>query len=102
MQTRLEDGGPGVHDPHWRETKNALFLRMNDVSCEKDPHPELPACFRDRGRMKKLLPGVETLEGDSKEAFGEAADPGTKRLRWRPEALFRTSLSSLATSKEFG
>lgn len=26
MQTRLDGGGLGVHDPHWRETKNALFL----------------------------------------------------------------------------
>jgi hypothetical protein len=74
MQTRLDGGGRGVHDPHWRETKNALFLRMNDVSSEKDPHPELPACFRDRRRMKKLLPGVETLDDDLQQASQEAAN----------------------------
>jgi hypothetical protein len=27
MQTRDEGAGKGVHHPHWRETKNALFLR---------------------------------------------------------------------------
>jgi len=102
MQTRLDGGGPGVHDPHWRETKNALFSRMNDVSSEKDPHPELPACFRDRHRMKKLLPGVETLEGDLTTVPQEAAGPRSQHPKWRPESLFRTSISSLAKSDTFG
>jgi hypothetical protein len=102
MQTRIDGGGRGVHGPHWRETKNALFLRMNDVSSENDPHPELPSCFRDHHRMKKLLPGIEPLEGDSKEASCEVANLGTTIPPWRPEALFRTCISSLATSKQFG
>jgi len=102
MQTRLDGGGPGVHDPHWRETKNALFLRMNDVSSEKDPHPELPACFQDRHRMKTLLPGVEALEGDLEEDSHETAGPRQEHHHWRPEALFRTCISSLATSEKFG
>jgi hypothetical protein len=62
MQTRLAGGGQGVHDPHWRETKNALFLRMNGVCFEEDPHPTLPDCFADRHRMKTLLAGVEPSE----------------------------------------
>jgi len=45
MQTRDEGGGKGVHHPHWRENKNALFLRMKSGFFAKDPHPELPACF---------------------------------------------------------
>jgi hypothetical protein len=28
MQTRDEGGGRGVHNPHWRETKNAVLIRM--------------------------------------------------------------------------
>ena len=75
---------------------------MNDVSSENDPHPELPSCFRDHHRMKKLLPGIEPLEGDSKEASCEVANLGTTIPPWRPEALFRTCISSLATSKQFG
>jgi hypothetical protein len=102
MQTRLDGGGRGVHDPHWRETKNALFLRMNDVSSEKDPHRELPACFRDRHRMKKLLPGVETLDDDLKKASCETTELRPPKPRWRPEALFRICISSLSTSKQFG
>ena len=102
MQTRLDGGGLGVHDPHWRETKNALFLRMNGVSFEKDPHPELPACFHDRRRMKKLLPGVEPVEDGLMENPQEVAEPRKKRAPWRPESLFRTCISSLATSDKFG
>ena len=41
MQTRLDGGGVGVHDPHWRESKNALFLRMSGVQFPDDPNPEL-------------------------------------------------------------
>ena len=46
MQTRLVREGSGVHGPHWRETKNAVFLRTNGVSCEEDPHPHLPPAGR--------------------------------------------------------
>jgi hypothetical protein len=102
MQTRLDGGGTGVHDPHWRETKNALFLRMNGVSFREDPHPELPECFVDRHRMKTLLPGVESTEDDGKEDCQGASETRRTPSRWRPEALFRTCLSSLASSEKFG
>ena len=102
MQTRFDGGGVGVHDPHWRETKNALFLRMNGVSFQEDPHPELPECFADRHRMKTLLPGVESAEDDRKEDCQAASGTRREPLRWRPESLFRTCLSSLTTSKKFG
>ena len=97
MQTRLEGGGRGVHDPHWRETKNALFLRMNGVSFEEDPHPQLPACFANRRRMKKLLAGV--VESASSTEVNNRPE---KLPNWRPEVLFRTCLSSLCDSDAFG
>ncbi len=109
MQTRLDGGGVGVHDPHWRESKNALFLRMSGVRFTDDPHPELPACFADRHRMKTLLPGIEPKEGDGepteddgKEVCRAASETRRESRRWRPEALFRTCLSSLASSEQFG
>jgi len=95
MQTRLDGGPNGVQDAHWRETKNALFMRMTGVQFAEDPHPELPGCFQDRKYMKKLLSGV-TDEGDS--CFPDKSD-----LRsWRPERLFRTCISSLCDSDSFG
>jgi hypothetical protein len=62
----------------------------------------LPACFRDRRRMKKLLPGVETLDDDLQQASQEAATHHPPKKPWRPESLFRTCISSLATSDRFG
>jgi len=102
MQTRLDGGGAGVHDPHWRETKNALFLRMNGVSFQEDPHPELPQCFVDRHGMKTLLPGVESAQGERKRDRQSAPETRRQHSCWRPESLFRTCLSSLTTSDKFG
>jgi len=98
MQTRRAKQGPGVHEAHWRETKNAGFFRMKTQSHNKDPHPELPRCFADRVRMKGLLPGM----GEISEEPSIAEPPLRKDPKWRPEMLFRTCLSSLESSKRFG
>ena len=99
MQTREEGGGPGVHDPHWRETKNALFMRMKSQDFGCDPHPDLPACFANRKSMKSLLAGVGA------EQQGAVEEPTAEEQAnddWRPERLFRTCLSSLEDSGAFG
>ena len=106
MQTRDEGGGLGVHHPHWRETKNALFLRMKSDSSTCDPHPDLPACFADRKRMKTLLSGVgEEDAATAKETVDETSAAVAKEKSddsWRPKRLFRTCLSSLCDSDTFG
>jgi hypothetical protein len=103
MQTRDEGGGKGVHHPHWRETKNALFLRMKSDCFACDPHPGLPACFADREGMKKLLSGAAE---SSTPAAAEETSAGVVRKKsdaeWRPERLYRTCISSLEESNAFG
>jgi len=100
IQTRAEGGCNGVQDPHWRETKNALFMRMSGVAFETDPHPDLPSCFRDRSYMKRLLSGVSE-EGEFEPQEAEQNDRSDLKS-WRPERLFRTCLSSLCDSDSFG
>ena len=106
MQTRDEGGGKGVHHPHWRENKNALFLRMRSGCFADDPHPDLPACFANRERMKKLLSGIG--EGNTQPTEAEkttsSASVAEEHIEndWRPERLFRTCLSSLEDSDAFG
>jgi hypothetical protein len=106
MQTRDEGVGKGVHHPHWRENKNALFLRMKSDCFACDPHPDLPVCFANRERMKSLLSGVG--EGDAPATVAEesasSASIATEHVEndWRPERLFRTGLSSLQDSDAFG
>ncbi len=106
MQTRTEALGLGVHEPHWRETKNALFLRMKSDVFAYDPHPVLPACFADRKQMKSLVAGVFEVPTDAGEktsaAPQEVATQPTADDSWRPERLFRTCLSSLSDSDTFG
>jgi hypothetical protein len=106
MQTRDEGGGKGVHHPHWRENKNALFLRMKSDCFACDPHPELPACFADQQRMKKLLSGVgeENASVTAAEETASSAGIAEEHVKhdWRPERLFRTGLSSLEDSDAFG
>jgi len=103
MQTRDEGAGKGVHHPHWRETKNALFLRMKSDCFADDPHPDLPACFADREGLKTLLSGVAE---SSKPAAAEETSAGVARkksdVKWRPERLYRTCISSLEDSDTFG
>lgn len=96
VQTRLDGGPNGVQEPHWRETKNGLFMRMTGVAFEEDPHPQLPECFRDRKYLKNLLSGVVDQEVPSVEV--EKSDLKS----WRPERLFRTCISSLCDSDSFG
>lgn len=95
-QTRLDGGPNGVQQPHWRETKNAVFMRMTGVAYGEDPHPELPECFRDRKYMRKLLSGVDYEAAPCSDI--EKSDLKS----WRPERLFRTCLSSLCDSDAFG
>ena len=96
IRTRCENGGPGVHEEQWRETKNACLLRMTHATFTEDPHPELPRAFRDPRKVANLaekepmpLPPSEELESTSPDA-------------WRPKRLVRTCVSSMVDSHEFG
>jgi len=98
VQTRDEGAGPGVQHPHWRESKNAVFLRMSRVSFSEDPCPELPACFARRDYMQALLSDVDT--DHNSQPTGQCSKSDLKS--WRPEILYRTCLSSLCDSTNFG
>lgn len=113
MRTRAEHEGPGVHQPHWRETKNASFHRMQSQSFAEDPQPDLPDCFCNEAYVEKLVKGLKNLKKEGREDDEECAqeDRATsavsrvaveEKTAWQPETLFRTTVSSLATSDDFG
>ena len=54
IPTRQPNAGPGVHQPNWRETKNATFERLESQPSLEDPHPELPRCFQDVEHVAKV------------------------------------------------
>ena len=100
IQTREEDAGHGVFNPHWRETKNASFHRMATASFSEDPHPELPTCFSSRKNMGELLAGLsDTPSEDGAESSASDCKPD---FSWRPRPLFRSCLSSMVSSTGFG
>jgi hypothetical protein len=122
IMTRAE-GGRGVHEQAWKETKNACLMTMGSCPSEHDPHAELPACFRDRRHVEQLVRQMHSTasrlpekSGDSPAISGEtegvSASPGESSPRtaiarragekWRPERLVRTCVSSMVSSDEFG
>lgn len=113
MRTREPEQGRGVHQPHWRETKNAGFHRMKSAVSAEEPQPELPDCFRNEAYVEKLVKGLKSLKKEGPEEEPEAEQPSPtstasaeaspqEPATWQPETLFRTCLSSLASSDEFG
>jgi len=125
IMTRAE-AGRGVHEQAWKETKNACLLTMNSSVSPTDPHPQLPACFRDQAYVEKLVREMhasttsQTPKHQEKPPLSEdpadqpqaekrpahQADDETAatsvQQRWSPQRLVRTCLSSMACSDEFG
>jgi len=99
LQTRRECRINGVQDPHWREDKNAIFMRMTGVQFADDPAPDLPGCFQDRQYMKKLLSGVCEEDDFSPSELDQAQSDFRS---WRPERIYRTCLSTMHNSDSFG
>jgi hypothetical protein len=125
IMTRAE-AGRGVHDQAWKETKNACLLTMSSSISPTDPHPQLPACFRNQAYVEKLvremhasatgqtpkhqekqpLPEdlVDQPEAETRPAPKAEDEPAAtgQSPRWSPQRMVRTCLSSLACSDEFG
>lgn len=113
MRTREPEQGRGVHQPHWRETKNAGFHRMKSETSFADPQPELPDCFCNEAYVEKLVKGLKSLKNAGREEELEVQQPSPastpseeaspqEAASWQPETLFHTCVSSLASSEEFG
>lgn len=111
MRTRQNDSGPGVHEPHWRETKNAGFHRMHCKPSAEDPQPDLPACLCNRPYVEKLVKGLKNMRKEGREEAVQSETPDAapsneeaveKAPEWQPKTLFRTTISSLCRSEEFG
>jgi len=109
VRTREPGCGPGVHNPRWRENKNASFHRMTSVPSAVDPQPELPDCFRNQAYVEKLVRGLKSQakqgpdeECPSEDAASKSTASSLDLPSWQPKTIFRTCLSSLATSDEFG
>lgn len=110
MRTRAAGCGHGIHQPHWRETKNAAFHRMRSESHDHDPQPFLPDCFRNQAYVEKLVLGLkkaktpqpELISAACEEPISTARECAEEPAAWQPRTLVRTCVSSLCGSDEFG
>lgn len=110
LQVRGEGEGPGAHEAAWREDKIAILATMSPVASEGDPQPELPACFRDRGHVEKVIgaiggtgpmgPPAGAVPGPAVLPIPAAAGPAEPRSR--PELAVRTYVATTAPVDRFG
>ncbi len=105
VQTRAEEGGRGVRDRKWRETKTACCLSLSSSEQADDPQPEPPSKFLDAARVAQLAAEVKRR---SRPTLGRAqAAPAKKRRqkkRRRPASTkrVRTVVATMAESETFG
>jgi hypothetical protein len=105
VQTRAEEGGRGVRDGKWRETKTACCLSLFSTESAVDPQPEPPSKFLDAARVAQLTAEVKRR---SRPTLGRAqAAPAKKqgrKKRRRPASSkrVRTVVATMADSETFG
>jgi hypothetical protein len=113
-QFRQEESGPGVHQPHWGDTKVACVQTYSEVAYDKDPQPDPPEAFLDPQRVERLCREMERIRGPGGEKAQDKAaeNPPEKpperkkrkkpRRRKRPQRLVRTVVASTAKVEQFG
>jgi hypothetical protein len=68
LRIRGEGDGPGAHDASWREDKIAMLATAAITASDADPEPELPACFRDRAYVERLVREISGVSSMSPSA----------------------------------
>lgn len=113
IRTREPGHGRGTHEPAWKESKTALFMRMTSKTHAVDPAPEPPPTLLDRdnvGQLAKQFAGAAVAQPDDEDV--ELETPATAEparcedeppARYEPpKRLMRTCLASLDDSHTFG
>lgn len=107
LQTRGAEGGRGVHEPAWRETKTACCLSLTSKEQAEDPQPEPPQKFLDVARAARLAAEVKRR---SRPALGRVEPAPVKKPRKKKKRLVRktvqqrvrTVVATMADSETFG
>jgi hypothetical protein len=105
VQVRVDDSTPGVHEPHWRETKVGHLKILESAVSEKDPHPEVPSIFLNQKHVRALVnqlarnPRTEEVDASTKtlEPLKEKEPKPPKRM----ECLVKSCVASVCAAEAF-
>jgi hypothetical protein len=111
LQTRAEDGGRGVSEPGWRESKVACCLTLNTKAQAADPQPEPPSKFLEPTEAARLAADIKrrsrpaTERDDKTKASKDKKRKKAKksrRQRNRSRTRVRTVVATMENSDKFG
>lgn len=114
VQTRADDdGGRGVRDASWRETKVACCLTLRTEAHKSDPHPEPPEKFLEPTRAARLTAEIKRRGRAPDNCESSSTDPKKRRptkkerksrlkKKKRDRTRVRTVVATMANSDTFG
>jgi hypothetical protein len=115
LQTRAEEGGRGVREASWRESKVACCLTLETTAQAVDPQPEPPTKFLEPTEAARLASEVKRRSRPASERSGENSKenrsskrkkrkrPARRRgPRKRNRTRVRTVVATMDNSERFG
>jgi hypothetical protein len=114
LQTRAEEGGRGVSEGTWRESKVACCLTLATKAQGVDPQPEPPSKFLEPTKAARLASEVKrrSRPASGRNEEGRRESPSSprkkkgkkpaKRRRLQNRTRVRTVVATMANSERFG
>jgi hypothetical protein len=113
VQTRAEDGGRGVHEGSWRETKVACCLTLATKAQGQDPEPEPPSKFLEPSQAARLAADIKRRSTPASERGAQQPEKSQtknrmkeggkrRRRRSRQRIRVRTVVATMQKSEAFG
>lgn len=111
VQTRADDGKPGVREPQWKDEKVGILANYPKPEIPIDYQPEPPAAFLDRTNVPRLCAELERVgkhepvkaspsEKGKKAPAGKAET--TRKTIQSPKPLMRTTVATMGPLELFG
>ncbi len=106
VQVRQDHAGPGVHQPHWSDTKVACLETYTLKTDNVDPRPDPPAVFLDPPSVMRLCQEIQQVRGDpsTRPTAAKPVGPVVEEVaeKTRPTRLVRTAVATMQPAEPFG
>lgn len=99
-----EGGDRSPEDHGWREYKAGILMSMVSKTHAEDPCPELPATFRDPGKMRETAREIKGFTHESPVSLSveEAGGSEYQERHGRPEMLVKSVVATSGDVEAFG